>query len=635
MTVSDSVSSPCLSFDPASEYNRPGLVYDDLLTAEGEFRLLQIEPADNSTDPITARLFKASLADPPSYEALSYRWEQTEDAHFIMVNGIKFPVMRNVFSSLSEFRQQSYPSSPIFWIDSVCVNQDSTQDRNDQVQLMGRIYSQADLVRMWLGPESDLTDQAFELIRRCGPDNRVPAEIAAANVIQSEAGTKALTELLQRDYWNRMWVFQEIVLAKEAVVHCGKQQVPWPSLRWLDIVSSRHELWHTAQIGKPWILEFRKALFNISRFGISRNEAHHINSVLQATRHLRCQDPRDKLYALLGVCDALRWIVKVDYSVPVREVFTAFAQQQLVQDGHLSALLTAGLWSSLNGNDINLPSWVPDLRGTGDVDMRYMAASHMNSFDADGGQFAWYDAIFPIQHDDFLEYDGNSIFNAHAILFDLIQSHKPIRGITNSELDRKELIEAFCLSSEDGRFLMGRLRQLFEGLTFRAKTTLTHYNPSKQHTQERARQLIIGFYEDLCQLFGPEPVFTELLGSFDSRNPNSQGHKPLQEEVQLCDPDQLHLDRMDYLGRAAETTERQATALFLTVDGHIGMGPRQVQQGDVLVIVRGCRVPLALRQHATHYRLVGPVYVSGIMQGEVVRSHELSGFLSFEPIQLV
>lgn len=92
---------------------------------------------------------------------------------------------------------------------------------------------------------------------------------------------------------------------------------------------------------------------------------------------------------------------------------------------------------------------------------------------------------------------------------------------------------------------------------------------------------------------------------------------------------------MEYLGRAAETTDRQETATFITADGRPGAGPRSVQKDDVVVIVRGCRVPLALRRHSNCYRLVGPVYVSGIMEGEFVRSHERSGSLSFEPIQLV
>lgn len=630
MSSSCSPSSTCQALDLISNINHPETIYDDLPTCDGEFRLLEIVPAADPTSHIIARLFNASLEDPPRYEAVSYRWEQTADAHFISVNGVKFPVRRDMVSLLSEFRRQSYPSSPIFWIDSICINQNCTQDRNKQVQLMGKIYSKASLVRMWIGTESDFAVQAFELIRHCGTADRTPAEDIAANFMRNEIGTKAVTKLLQREYWNRMWVFQEIVLAKEAVVHCGKLQAPWSSFRWLDAVSSKHVLWLGAQIEHPWILEFRRALFRIAHLCISPEEARHINNVLHPTRHLQCQDPRDKLYALRGVCEPLTGIVRVDYASPVREVLTAFAQSQILRDANLSTLLTAGLWSPLNGVDINLPSWVPDLRGMGNVDIRYLAGTYTNSFDADGGAAAGFDTFYPSTPDDFSENDGNRILNIHATLFDYIQSHTSLQGISESDISRKELIKSFCCSTDGGGFSMLRLRQLFEGLIFSDKTTLIR-GPVTEPQQERARRLVLGFHEDLFQLFGPDPVFVQFLAFFDHSSQDS--HHSLQEEARLCDPDLLHANRMEYLRRAAETTERQAAALFLTIDGHLGIGPRGVADQDVVCVVRGCRVPLILRLHEAYYRLVGPAYVSGVMQA--VWTDERSENKDFEPIQLV
>lgn len=635
MSNSSSVSSSRLPPGHALRLSRPESVFQDLLTSDGEFRLLQIEPAENGTAEINGQLFKASLDNPPPYEAVSYRWERTKEPHFIRVNGVEFLVMRNVYLMLSEFRRQSYPFSPIFWIDSVCINQSCISDRNNQVQLMGKIYSKSSLVRMWTGTESDFADQAFDLICRCGPADQKSEELVAAAVIENEAGTKALTKLLKRDYWNRMWVFQEIVLAREAVVHCGQLHAPWSTFRWLDAVSSKHVLWLPAQIERPWILELRRALFRIAHFCISPLEARHINNVVHPTRHLLCQDPRDKLYALRGVCEALKGIVKVDYSVPVRDVFKAFAQRQILQDGNLSTLLTAGIWNPLNGNDINLPSWVPDLRGMGGVDIRYLAGNHTSSFDANGSTFSLYNAFYPIKHNDFLEDDGSSILSIHATLFDCIEGHRPLQGILHSDTGRRELFKTFCFSIDDGTFSIWRLRQIFECLIFGDKRTLLQHPPAERHIHERARRLVLGYYQDLCQLFGPDPVFGKFFELFECCTSASEGCRPLKEEARLCNKNSLHLNHMEYLGRAAETTDRQETVLFITADGRLGVGPRSVQQDDVVVIVRGCRVPLALRRHATYYRLVGPVYMSGVMEGEYVRSHEQSGSLSFEPIQLV
>lgn len=244
--------------------------------------------------------------------------------------------------------------------------------------------------------------------------------------------------------------------------------------------------------------------------------------------------------------------------------------------------------------------------------------------------------FYPVKHGDFLEDDGNSVLNIHATLFDSVQCHRALSGITNSDTSRKELIKAFCLLTDEGSFSIWRLRQLFESLIFGDKTSLLqHPPPRERQIQERAKRLVLGFYEDLCRLFGPEPAFTDFLRLLECCMSESKGYKTLEEEVRLCDPEQLHLNQMEYLIRAAETTDRQAGSMFFTAAGRLGIGPRSVQRDDVVVIARGCRVPLVLRQCAPYYRLVGPVYVSGIMQGEVVRHHERKGPLSFEPVQLV
>lgn len=113
-----------------------------------------------------------------------------------------------------------------------------------------------------------------------------------------------------------------------------------------------------------------------------------------------------------------------------------------------------------------------------------------------------------------------------------IGAQNTVKGATGSHseqswwgthVSRKSLIEAFCSSSEDGRFSMLSLRQLFDGLIFRDKTTSMRCTPTERHTQERARRLVLDFYEDLCQLFGPDPVFVEFLESFEYDTPAAKG----------------------------------------------------------------------------------------------------------------
>lgn len=69
-------------------------------------------------------------------------------------------------------------------------------------------------------------------------------------------------------------------------------------------------------------------------------------------------------------------------------------------DRDLSALVTAGLWNPAYGGDIDLPSWVPDLRGVQGVDMRYLAGNFLEHFNA-GDSF---EADFR-----FLDQNGRSV----------------------------------------------------------------------------------------------------------------------------------------------------------------------------------------------------------------------------------
>jgi hypothetical protein len=70
-------------------------------------------------------------------------------------------------------------------------------------------------------------------------------------------------------------------------------------------------------------------------------------------------------------------------------------------------------------------------------------------------------------------------------------------------------------------------------------------------------------------------------------------------------------------------------AVFYTATGHIGLGPRCTQPGDVVTILYGCNLPMVMRPlpglPEGSYRLLGVSYVYGIMDGEAVRRHKEMG----------
>jgi hypothetical protein len=86
----------------------------------------------------------------------------------IHLNGCTFAVRTNLWSCLHYIRKyQQSPSAHCawryIWVDAICINQVNTEERNQQVQLMDRIFSQATEVSAWLG-EDDSADMSCSLI---------------------------------------------------------------------------------------------------------------------------------------------------------------------------------------------------------------------------------------------------------------------------------------------------------------------------------------------------------------------------------------------------------------------------------------------------------------------------------------
>jgi hypothetical protein len=60
---------------------------------------------------------------------------------------------------------------------------------------------------------------------------------------------------------------------------------------------------------------------------------------------------------------------------------------------------------------------------------------------------------------------------------------------------------------------------------------------------------------------------------------------------------------------------------FLTDNGYLGMGPKYLKDGDLVVIFCGAHIPNIIREvGAGRYELVGDAYVQGIMNGEFMES---------------
>jgi hypothetical protein len=74
----------------------------------------------------------------------------------------------------------------------------------------------------------------------------------------------------------------------------------------------------------------------------------------------------------------------------------------------------------------------------------------------------------------------------------------------------------------------------------------------------------------------------------------------------------------------------------MTRKGYLGIGPWMVQEGDAVMLVAGADMPYLFRKtnggtNEVSWRLVGELYVHGIMDGEALQAEDLE----FETIRVV
>ena len=236
-----------------AQQDSTGTIYSPLNTARNEIRLLEIRPrhSDDAQQQPTLRLSVHSLDDAPVYQALSYVWGDPKQTKPVTVDGHQTPVTTNLFDALLQLREQGVQT---IWADAVCINQQDDEEKAIQIQMMATIYSRAVSVVAWLGCSDASTERALQNIRSlyrmtCSfsldlaihdrpnlwtwqrDELEYAGETLALNLcddLSFERGDiGSIMPFLLRPYWSRLWVIQELCLAKKALLLCGRHMISW------------------------------------------------------------------------------------------------------------------------------------------------------------------------------------------------------------------------------------------------------------------------------------------------------------------------------------------------------------------------------------------------------------------------
>ncbi|KAH7633557.1 heterokaryon incompatibility protein-domain-containing protein [Sordaria sp. MPI-SDFR-AT-0083] len=324
-------------------------LYSKLPESPSHIRLLQLLPSKNEDAAIHCRLFCTALDSKGTrpYEALSYVWGSEAKPCSISINGCDLPIRENLHAALLHLRDHSIER--IIWIDAICINQDDLKERGHQVQSMAKIYAKASRVIVWLGKEAAGSDQALEEIRIAAErdqaleETRIAAELPTKR-LDNKAG---ILTLLQRPWFQRIWVLQEVAAARHILIKCGSAKVDGFAfclgLKALNLSNELPaDLW--ARILSVTYL-IRGAIFR-SKYATSQSDNFSLDirplGELIEMYHTRgATDRRDKVYALLGMSSDNPTAAGLfaDYDISWKQLFNKlihFALSELVSVNGLS-----------------------------------------------------------------------------------------------------------------------------------------------------------------------------------------------------------------------------------------------------------------------------------------------------------
>jgi hypothetical protein len=173
----------------------------------------------------------ARLEDAPDYCAVSYVWgDQPPTSSILLEDGNSLPITKTLFNVVKEL--SSSHASNRLWVDQICINQGDKVERAVQISLIGTIYRQARQVIGWLREPTNDSEIGIEFLCFLGnvesnsSFDSGPAFHELTEGVHGETEKiiaylfspdgkhiKAAAGLLQRPWFRRLWVIQEVLLS--------------------------------------------------------------------------------------------------------------------------------------------------------------------------------------------------------------------------------------------------------------------------------------------------------------------------------------------------------------------------------------------------------------------------------------
>ena len=336
-------------------------------------RLLELAPGDSGK--LIATIFCVTSPRERAYDALSYRWGDSERTDSITVNGCLVGITKNLDRALSSLRLPDRPR--LLWVDALCINQSDNAEKATQVARMGAIYRHAETVAIFLGMPKARSYHLFDFLERVGEHAATTGDntedVITACGMDTVAVLESFVEFCRRDWWTRVWVMQEYyVAAREPRWYIGRRHVGGDRLcreiRALATAAVRvfspfgQQKDVSARVGVRTIGSFVDMLLKVCDGALMRQHTKPYNTPrLFYAKHGRlATDPRDHIYGARELLEPhFRQVFVPSYHLGTGPLFERLAAWLLLMDGWGDMLWYYPLRPAVE-NGVALPSWVPD-----------------------------------------------------------------------------------------------------------------------------------------------------------------------------------------------------------------------------------------------------------------------------------
>ncbi|KAL9110754.1 MAG: hypothetical protein Q9227_004746 [Pyrenula ochraceoflavens] len=685
----NSVAEPTPPSSPSIR-NLPTLTTDEYYYCpleKHEIRLLLIHPgnAGRHDDAIKATMLTKGLNDTSvvnNYYALSYVWGSDEPSHRVEIveqgsnpaqNSSRkvIHIKDNLYDALCALRRSK--EDLLLWVDAICIDQNSLEEKNCQVSQMARIFQSAKNVCVWLGRGNASSVRAMEYVK--GLASNPSKDIFDT----SEDDSKAFQTLAMAKWFNRRWALQEIGLAKSATVHCGNKVVRWEdfadvvSILMRKLVSTPSMIEDSSArgdmaIGAGKLVMTLNSILRTSEDGTIQKCYLGMEDLVVLVSRFEASDPRDYIFSLLSLAQdvpqslprlkqghssapAAPFNIVVDYGIDEMELLVEFTKSCVRNSKSLDIICRPWAPDIETPNDdgpkagVPFPSWIKRLSGSAIRKPMLILQGRqleLNLFSSlCGGVKRTYNAANATE--------ARCFFNGESPLKKDIPATKA--GNLNGSVSTNSSSGKDIATSNSWTTLIPRSSTCLPATSDPNPHTLTVQGVrltaikacSKYYTGViDAQWLRCGGWQQSAPNIIPEKLWRTLVAD---RGPDGRPPLPwyrraclmcLNDAELMTTTSDLDITKkpssdlmIEYLNRVKSVISDRKFFLGRDV---LGLAPENVRIGDLVCVLTGCTVPVVLRpQRRPHqpecFEVIGEAYAYGYMDGEAMREEKLQSFV--------